>query len=189
MNADALNDLVACLDLLPDNFRVLMLTSLGDEECRAMGIRHPRIERDWVSVAESGRLVREADLLFLPLSFKNCSAEEVRTVFSTKTLDYLTSGVPILVYSPADSYHSLMPKAMAGGTLSITTSPKFWQTPCKNWLLTRICGKCRCRGLPKRRVAVTRAVGRGISGIWWKEPKSGKRWPARIRFPVNKKSV
>jgi glycosyltransferase involved in cell wall biosynthesis len=55
---------------------------------------------------ESRRLLREADVLFLPLSFKNCSADEVRTVFSTKTLDYLTSGVPILVYSPPDSYHS-----------------------------------------------------------------------------------
>ncbi len=115
MNLDALKDLVACLDLLPANYRVTMLTSASAEVCQAHGICHPRLERNWVSVAEARRLLRQSDILFLPLSFKNCSPDEVRTVFSTKALDYLTSGVPILVYSPATSHHSLSAKAAGWG--------------------------------------------------------------------------
>jgi hypothetical protein len=30
----------------------------------------------------------------------------VQTVFATKTLDYLNSGTPILVFSPKESFHS-----------------------------------------------------------------------------------
>jgi glycosyltransferase involved in cell wall biosynthesis len=106
MNLDAVQQFVKAVDLLPPNYQVTILASCTVEMCRAWGIYHPRIKYDWVSTDESQRLVREADVLFLPLSFKNCSQEEVRTVLSTKLLDYLVSGVPILVFSPPDSYHS-----------------------------------------------------------------------------------
>ena len=106
MNCDAMKDFAACLDLLPANYRFTMLTSASAAACRAKGLVHPRLERDWTSVAEASKRVRQADILFLPLSFKNCHDDEVRTVFATKTLDYLVSGVPILTYSPADSHHS-----------------------------------------------------------------------------------
>lgn len=106
MNLDALREFAECIDLLPANYRAKLLTSFNAEQCRKQGIYHERIEHGWVGVAESRKLIREADILFLPLSFKNCAKDEVRTVFATKTLDYLTSGVPILVYSPPESYHS-----------------------------------------------------------------------------------
>jgi glycosyltransferase involved in cell wall biosynthesis len=124
MNTDALKDLAACLDFLPANYHALMLTSASAEACRAEGICHPRLQRNWVSVAEARRLTQEADILFLPLSFKNCCAEEVRTVFSTKTLDYLTSGVPILVYSPATCHHSRSAKSGGWGYVVDDDQPR-----------------------------------------------------------------
>jgi glycosyltransferase involved in cell wall biosynthesis len=58
-----------------------------------------------VSTTEMREELREASVLVAPLSFKNCSAEEVRTVFSTKLLTYFIIGRPVLVYGPADCYH------------------------------------------------------------------------------------
>ena len=115
MNRDAIGDLPACLDLLPQNYRITMLTSANRAQLAAEGLCHPRMDWGWTSVAEAGRQVRGADILLLPLYFRNCVAEEVDTVFSTKTLDYLTSNVPILVYSPATSFHSRSAKANGWG--------------------------------------------------------------------------
>ncbi len=106
MNLDAVREFVKAVDLLPPNFEVRILTSLSVASCKAKGIFRSRIIYSWVSREESQRLTREADVLFLPLSFKNCLKHEVRTVFATKTLDYLVSGAPILVFSPPDSFHS-----------------------------------------------------------------------------------
>jgi len=107
MNLDALREFVKAVDLLPQNYRVRMLIGDNIDWYKAEEIYRERIEYGWVSGKESEELVRKADVLFLPLSFKDCSAAEVKTVFATKTLSYLTSGVPILVYSPPDSFHSL----------------------------------------------------------------------------------
>jgi glycosyltransferase involved in cell wall biosynthesis len=115
MNLDALAQFVKCVDLLPPDYKIRMLISCSARQCRRMGLYHERIEYGWVSVAESQRLIREADVLFLPLSFKNCSAAEVKTVFATKALDYLVSGVPILVFSPPQSYHSRSAKERGWG--------------------------------------------------------------------------
>ncbi len=107
MNLDALHRFIKCIDHLPSNYKIKMLTSLNKKQCQDLGIFHKRIQYDWVSVEESRCALKEADVLFLPLSFENCSELEVKTVFATKTLDYLLSGTPILVFSPKDSYHSI----------------------------------------------------------------------------------
>ncbi|MEI8372055.1 MAG: glycosyltransferase [Planctomycetota bacterium] len=124
MNVDALRGLVACLDFLPENYRVMMLANASVETRQAERLCHPRIDWDWMSVAAARKLMREADILFLPLSFKNCSPEEVRTVFATKTLDYLTSGVPILVYSPATCHHSRSAKSHGWGCVVDDDNPQ-----------------------------------------------------------------
>jgi glycosyltransferase involved in cell wall biosynthesis len=115
MNLDALQAFVTAVDLLPPNYRVQMLIGGNVEWHKAEGIYRERISYGWVSVKESERLVRKADVLFLPLSFKTSFPDEVKTVFATKTLNYLTSGVPILVYSPPDSFHSLSASAAGWG--------------------------------------------------------------------------
>jgi glycosyltransferase involved in cell wall biosynthesis len=106
MNLDALQNFVNIIDDLPINYEIIFLISSNLEQCKNMKMYHPLIKYSWLSVSESQKMLGKVDLLFLPLSFKNCSENEVKTVYSTKTLDYLTSGTPILVYSPSNSFHS-----------------------------------------------------------------------------------
>jgi glycosyltransferase involved in cell wall biosynthesis len=106
MNLDALQSFVRVISRLPEQYEITMLVSTPEEQCKAMQLYHPRIKYSWVSVEEAKKIQQDAHVLFLPLSFRNGSMLEIRTVFATKTLDYLTSGTPILVYSPAESFHS-----------------------------------------------------------------------------------
>jgi glycosyltransferase involved in cell wall biosynthesis len=106
MNLSAIRNFIGHVDHLSGDVRITMLTSMDTQTLQKIGAYHPRIAYDWVTVAEARRRVCRADVLFLPLSFRDCAADEVRTVFSTKSLDYLVSGVPVLVYAPADSYHA-----------------------------------------------------------------------------------
>jgi len=52
-----------------------------------------------------GRL-RQADVVLLPHSFEypEAARNEFRTIFPTKTIEYLISGRPILAHSPADAF-------------------------------------------------------------------------------------
>jgi glycosyltransferase involved in cell wall biosynthesis len=115
MNLDAVREFVKAVDRLPPNYHVRILAGRDIERFKTYGVHSERIDYGWVSREQSRTLIGEADVLFLPLSFKDCSAEEVRTVFSTKTMDYLVSGVPILVYSPPDSFHSRSAKEAGWG--------------------------------------------------------------------------
>lgn len=49
---------------------------------------------------------KTCDLLFLPQAFKSTSELMIKHNFPTKTMEYLCSGRPLLVHSPADSYLS-----------------------------------------------------------------------------------
>jgi glycosyltransferase involved in cell wall biosynthesis len=51
-------------------------------------------------------LQRDADVLFLPLSFNSVHSSIVRTAFPTKLAEYLAAGHPILVHAPQDSFVS-----------------------------------------------------------------------------------
>lgn len=105
INIDAMQEFVKCIDYLPDTFDIKVFISLSEEELKSIGLFHKRIHYSWQSMETVRKEMQKAHVLFLPLSFKNCSPEEVRTVFATKTLDYLTSGTPILQYAPRDSFH------------------------------------------------------------------------------------
>lgn len=107
MNIDAMRQFVRAIDFLPDNYRVKMFISWDKKRALKEGIYNSRISYEWVSLDEVQIELRRAHVLFLPLSFKNGAMEEVRTVYATKTLDYLVSGTPILVFSPPDSFHTI----------------------------------------------------------------------------------
>ena len=77
---------------------------------KQLGLYRDRIEYDWKSISDVKKDMKEAHILFLPLSFKNCSLDEVKTVFATKTLDYLISGTPILQFAPENCFHTLSAK-------------------------------------------------------------------------------
>ncbi|MDA7665924.1 glycosyltransferase, partial [Verrucomicrobia bacterium] len=125
MNLDALQQLLSCIKYLPKKYRIKMLVSLSEQECKNYNIYHEDIIYDWVSVEQSKKLIRKADLLFLPLSFNNCSTHEVRTVYATKTLDYLKSGTPILVFSPPESFHSMDASCKGWGYVVDKDDPEF----------------------------------------------------------------
>ncbi|MGH7793410.1 MAG: glycosyltransferase [Candidatus Binatia bacterium] len=107
MNLDALKVLASASELLPKTYELLYCTSTKLPSLHQLGIRSSRLRVTYVSRAEVQRLQSEAHVLIAPLSHKNCSMDEVRTVFSTKLLEYLISGRPIVVFAPEDSYHAV----------------------------------------------------------------------------------
>lgn len=106
MNLDALKVLAAASELLPPDYRLLFCSSADLATLKSQGIASSRLQATYVSRAEVQRLQSEANVLIAPLSHKDCSTDEVRTVFSTKLLEYLISGRPIVVFAPEGSYHA-----------------------------------------------------------------------------------
>jgi glycosyltransferase involved in cell wall biosynthesis len=106
MNLDGLKVLAAASELLPPEYRMLFCSSADLKTLNSLGIRSSRLETRYLSRAEVQRMQSEAHVLIAPLSHKDCSIDEVRTVFSTKLLEYSISGRPIIVFAPAGSYHA-----------------------------------------------------------------------------------
>ena len=106
MNEDAMRALAKAAELLPEGVQVLALSRSGQAAWAAAGAASPRLAIRAASREEVAKLVSACHILVAPLSHKNCSLEEVRTVFSTKLLEYFVSGRPILVFAPADSFHA-----------------------------------------------------------------------------------
>ena len=124
MNLDALQQFVAAVDLLPAHFEVKMFVSFTVDQCKELKLYHPRIKYDWLPMEGVQAQMRSAAVLFLPLSFKNAAMDEVKTVYATKTLDYLVSGVPMLVYSPSDSFHTVSAKEGGWGYVVEEDAPE-----------------------------------------------------------------
>jgi glycosyltransferase involved in cell wall biosynthesis len=123
MNLDALKVLASASELLPSEYELLFCTSFDAALLNAMGIRSNRLQVKYVSRAEVQRLQAEAHVLVAPLSHKNCSPDEVRTVFSTKLLEYLISGRPIVVFAPEGSYHAESARKNGWGYVVTEDSP------------------------------------------------------------------
>jgi glycosyltransferase involved in cell wall biosynthesis len=124
MNRDALKVLAAASELLPQEFELLFCTSLDQEGLALKGIHSSRLRAQYVSRQEVQHLQKEADVLVAPLSHKNGSPDEVRTVFSTKLLEYLVAGRPIVVFAPQDSYHATSAKKNGWGYVVTEDSPQ-----------------------------------------------------------------
>ncbi len=88
-----------------------------------MGIQSSRLQAKYVSRAEVQRLQTEAHVLVAPLSHKNCAINEVQTVFSTKLLEYLIAGRPIVVFAPEGSYHAESARTKGWGYVVTEDSP------------------------------------------------------------------
>jgi glycosyltransferase involved in cell wall biosynthesis len=106
MNIDAMAVFAKASELLPPGVDVLILSRSGRDSWVAANAASPRITIRSAPREEVAKLVSACHVLVAPLSHKNCSSEEVRTVLSTKLLDYFVSGRPILVFAPADSFHA-----------------------------------------------------------------------------------
>jgi glycosyltransferase involved in cell wall biosynthesis len=123
-NLDSLRVLAEASELLPDGYELLFCTPTDPAQVARLGIRSSRLTVKYVSRSEVKRLQGEAHVLVAPLSHKNCSIDEVRTVFSTKLLEYLISGRPILVFAPKDSYHTWSARQHGWGYVVTEDSPK-----------------------------------------------------------------
>ncbi len=112
MNEDALITLSKAIAKLPQNFKFYWypLNDIPREYLEKKGFDLKRLFIKILSTKEMLHEISNADILIAPLSFKNCSEHEVKTVFSNKLLIYLTSGRPIIVFSPKDSFHSVIAK-------------------------------------------------------------------------------
>jgi glycosyltransferase involved in cell wall biosynthesis len=124
MNLDALKVLAFASELLPTGYELLYCTSTDLATLKRLGIHSSRLQAKYVSRGEVQRLQSEAHVLVAPLSHKNCSIHEVRTVFSTKLLEYLVSGRPIVVFAPEGSYHAESTRKKGWGYVVTEDSPK-----------------------------------------------------------------
>jgi glycosyltransferase involved in cell wall biosynthesis len=50
------------------------------------------------------RAQRDSSILYLPQAFRSSKPTMIKNNFPTKAMEYVTSGIPILVHSPKDSY-------------------------------------------------------------------------------------
>jgi glycosyltransferase involved in cell wall biosynthesis len=123
MNLDALRVLASASELLPENYELVFCTPSDVGSLGRLGIYSRRLRVTYVSRAAVQRLQSEAHVLVAPLSHKNCSADEVQTVFSTKLLEYLVAGRPIVVFAPEGSHHAKSARSRGWGFVVSDDSP------------------------------------------------------------------
>jgi glycosyltransferase involved in cell wall biosynthesis len=107
-NSDAFRNLIAAIPkLAPAKILLHIFTaqSVADLErhgiCGPMVTHHPHIHQ-----SEVPRVLRHADILFLPLAFRSPIQEVIRTSAPGKMGEYLSVRRPILVHAPGDSFVS-----------------------------------------------------------------------------------
>jgi len=105
---DAFRNLVKAIDATKrDDIRLIIFTSQREADLRSEGIDGPMISiRPHVPADEVPVILRQADILFLPLAFDTTIPEVIRTSAPGKTGEYLAAGRPILVHAPRDSFLS-----------------------------------------------------------------------------------
>jgi glycosyltransferase involved in cell wall biosynthesis len=123
MNVDSLRVLARASELLPKDYELLFCSHSDLRTLSRLGIRSSRLQIRYVSRLEVQRLQSNAHVLIAPLSHENCSKDEVRTVFSTKLLEYLVAGRPILVFAPEDSYQAESARRKGWGYVVTDNSP------------------------------------------------------------------
>lgn len=105
---DAFKNLVDAVKLSEDkNIRIHLYTSTSKEDLKSKGIFGDfMVFHSYVSQEEIPTILRNADILFLPLAFNSGFPEVIKTSAPGKTGEYLASGRPILVHAPSDSFLS-----------------------------------------------------------------------------------
>jgi glycosyltransferase involved in cell wall biosynthesis len=107
MNADALSVFSQSKKFLQQQVNYNLFTNASTADLESAGIDVSTVNVKWVSRKEVMEEQRTSNILLAPLSHKNGSELEIKTVFSTKLLEYLVSGRPILVFAPGDSFHAI----------------------------------------------------------------------------------
>lgn len=124
MNLDALRMFAETTKYIKNELRVTLCTSTNHEDFARLGIDSSDWDIKWMSREEVQKLQSQVAILFAPLSHKNCGEDEVKTVLSTKLLEYLVSGRPILIFAPKNSFHALSARASGWGLVVDVDDPK-----------------------------------------------------------------
>ena len=76
------------------------------EGLRSHGLSGPNVMYGFARRNQLPAVLRDADILFLPLTFDSRAPDIIRTASPTKLPEYLAAGKPLIVYAPEDSYVS-----------------------------------------------------------------------------------
>ena len=106
VNHDCFRNLIQAMTALPEyHFELNIFTGQSREQLEILGIKgdqvfvYPHVSYDHIIEKQ-----RQADILFLPLSFASPLHEVIRTAAPGKMGEYLANGRPVLAHVPADSY-------------------------------------------------------------------------------------
>jgi len=120
--ADPIGNLIAALDALSDlNPRVVISSPDSPAQMARWGIvPSERVQTVRLnSPADVAELQRQADILFNPVSFLHRGHVQVRTLFPTKTIEYLAADRPMLVHGPGEA--AFVRYAQVGGFAEVAT--------------------------------------------------------------------
>jgi glycosyltransferase involved in cell wall biosynthesis len=126
MNQDAFVEMSRAMDLLGDSYEMIWypVNEIPVKMLESIGITSNRIRLEYIGREKLNAALNAADILFAPLSHKNCSLHEVMTVFSNKLLGYLISEKPILVFGPENCHHVNIARQGAWGYTVTEDSPE-----------------------------------------------------------------
>jgi len=107
-NDDALRNLVKALKRMARrDIRFHIYTSQTEQELKERGISGSEVIRhSHIRESEIPKVLRQADILFLPLAFSSPIPEVIRTSAPGKIGEYLSVAKPVLVHAPGDSFCS-----------------------------------------------------------------------------------
>jgi len=88
----------------PERLTLHIYSAQTPAQIEASGIPPGATVHQHVSGGEMPSVLRQADILFLPLAFSSGIPEVIRTSSPGKMGEYLASGAPILAHAPRDSF-------------------------------------------------------------------------------------
>lgn len=105
---DAFRNLIDAIKKIGNpKIRLHLFTSQASADLREHGIHAPFIKyHAHLNQADIPVMLRQANILFLPLAFNSPINEVIRSSAPGKIGEYLASGTPVLVHAPADSFVS-----------------------------------------------------------------------------------
>ncbi len=122
---DAFRNLIKAIELLDMPAKLHIFTGQPKQKLEKEGISGRQvIFHKNVDQSETCNVQKQADILFLPLAFDSPIGETIKTSAPGKMGEYLSSGRPILVHAPKNSYISWYFKKNKCGVVADTPDPK-----------------------------------------------------------------
>ncbi len=105
---DAFHNLIAAIKLMQrEDVKLHIYAAQTESELKRNGISGTMVKyHHHIRESEVLKVLRQGDILFLPLAFNSTIPEVIKTSAPGKTGEYLSVGRPILVHAPQDSFVS-----------------------------------------------------------------------------------